>query len=130
MSPLFNKLSAVLVFLFVQVRAAYAQDAVKLVFPPPGDGESSLTFSVGDSVPLQWTCTFPMFTLQIWQGPDEEGTKAFKNLQSRSNIEQEYRVCTDQPYSERDRYLCPTHVMAGRNYRRLLKRRTDAYKVV
>ena len=85
MYPLINALSAFFILMLVQLQAAYAQDAVKLVFPPPGDGLSSLTLNVGESVPLQWTCTFPMFTLQVWQGPDEEGTKAFRNLQSRSN---------------------------------------------
>ena len=68
---------------------ALAQE-VKLVFPPAGQSTSDLIFPVGQDVPLQWTCTFPIFTLQVWQGPDDDGTKAFQNILSECEIVQEW----------------------------------------
>lgn len=73
-----------LLLLCLLLSLAAAQE-IKLVFPPgKGNGGSELSFPAGKDVPLQWTCTFPMFTLQIWQGPDVHGTRAFSNLLSKN----------------------------------------------
>ena len=74
------------VYLLIFCYSVNAQQSVKLVFPPPGKTESSLAFRRGEEVRLSWTCTSPIFTLQVWQGPDDEGTKAFRNLLSKSGI--------------------------------------------
>ena len=97
-----NSLSSMLYLLFLLCPLASAQDAIKLVFPPK-NGNGDRTFLAADAVPLQWTCTFPMFTLQIWQGPDNDGTKAFSNLLSMAHCTNGI-VIANEWLSERHRH--------------------------
>lgn len=103
MSLIYNSLRLLLFSLFLSVQVVNAQDAVALVFPPKQQGNSASTrsFPADQKVPLQWTSTFPMFTLQLWQGPDNDGTKAFKNLFSKLNATRSNTLVADRRFSER-----------------------------
>ena len=92
---LFSLLRLILIAFLLHLPPVTAQDAVQLVFPPKVGKGTTLKFGPGQKVPLQWTCTFPMFTLQVWQGPDEEGTRAFRNLLSKRPTYEAFSSKTD-----------------------------------
>lgn len=61
-----------------------AEDSIDLTYPPTSK-TGDLTFDAGDNIHIQWTSTYPVITVQIWQGPDDEGTKSFQDVLSECN---------------------------------------------
>ena len=72
----------ILLLIFPLLGHAQVEQSLSLTFPPPDRDGSQLTFVAGNKIRIQWTTTFDLINVQVWQGPDEIGTNAFLNLLS------------------------------------------------
>lgn len=111
-------LSFLLALLLLQfITIVQGEQSVSLIFPPPGKAGKTLSFTAGRKLHIQWQSTFPHVRLQIWQGPNEQGTLAFLTLLSKSNGPYEVDSTSlhdeDNTSNATQDYHWPVHPLAG-----------------
>lgn len=62
--------------------SASTQKSLAITYPPPKQADITTTFKAGQNVQFTWTSTWPMVTLQIWEGPGDKGLYQHLNLLS------------------------------------------------